>query len=581
MVLINSTFFSHFAKIACALAAASVIGCVATAHRESAPAMNADSAAYMKIRAPYTVNGAPIMGTYGGGGSLAELQEMKSAGMNLTISGGSLIDTATVEGRFCRDNGIAVVPHLTSHLYGKPILADTVDATQTTIQLQAVNSVDNVHRVIVLEDERIRYREMTREAFVGCERGADGTRAASHRKGMIVFWPEPAEEEVVRLAPSANIWGWYVLDDSPGDAKSALRALYRIIKAKDPHQRPVVAGYGDQMGLRNFDTGVCDLMLIYFYPCQKNYRRLMISQETQWMLTKVRAIVPGVPFIGVYQGFWGIGAFPDVPVTAWQTRNQIEDYYRCGAMGDVAFAARSKARNEGFNGWNSRSDLIAELLSIHDEIRRTGGLVMPPEPQELVVRRIQPIGHWEHPRAIPGLVAAWYVAGPFADPGKKMLDATFTPETTPFDRNARYETILGRVGWTLYNDIDVYLMNGIFTPPLTDNAVAGPIDNVMSYVTCEVKSPREYKDALFQIGSDDDAILLLNGQQIWRHDGVRGIHRDMDYARATLPAGTSRIFAKVYNRYGMYGFCLRITDESGRALPGVTFTPTADMVPSR
>ena len=124
-------------------------------------------------------------------------------------------------------------------------------------------------------------------------------------------------------------------------------------------------------------------------------------------------------------------------------------------------------------------------------------------------------------------------------------------------------------------------MNGVFTPPLTDNAVAGPIDNVVAYMTCEVTSPREYANALFQLGSDDDAIVWLNGQQVWRHDGVRGIHRDMDYARVTIPAGKSRILAKDYNRYGMWGFCLRITDENGNALPGVTFSPSPSAVTAR
>ena len=75
--------------------------------------------------------------------------------------------------------------------------------------------------------------------------------------------------------------------------------------------------------------------------------------------------------------------------------------------------------------------------------------------------------------------------------------------------------------------------------------------------------------------------MWLNGRQVWRHDGVRGIHRDMDYTRVTIPAGKSRILAKDYNRYGMWGFCLRITDENGNALPGVTFSPSPSAVAAR
>jgi len=57
--------------------------------------------------------------------------------------------------------------------------------------------------------------------------------------------------------------------------------------------------------------------------------------------------------------------------------------------------------------------------------------------------------------------------------------------------------------------------------------------------------------------------------------------RDQDSSPVVLPAGTSRILMKVYNRKGVWGASLRITDEAGRALEGVSITPTAKDVDKR
>jgi len=99
--------------------------------------------------------------------------------------------------------------------------------------------------------------------------------------------------------------------------------------------------------------------------------------------------------------------------------------------------------------------------------------------------------------------------------------------------------------------------------------------NVTAYLTCTVTSPRE-QEVVLRVGSDDDAILWINGREVWRHDGERGILRDQDTARATLAKGRNVFLMKLYNRRDMWGASLRITDEGGRAIDGVTISPTAD-----
>ena len=61
---------------------------------------------------------------------------------------------------------------------------------------------------------------MTDTELLNCRRGSDGTKPASHREGVILFWPEACAAEVARVKNSPNLYGYYVLDDSPGDAVS-------------------------------------------------------------------------------------------------------------------------------------------------------------------------------------------------------------------------------------------------------------------------------------------------------------------------------------------------------------------------
>lgn len=78
-----------------------------------------------------------------------------------------------------------------------------------------------------------------------------------------------------------------------------------------------------------------------------------------------------------------------------------------------------------------------------------------------------------------------------------------------------------------------------------------------------------------RFGSDDDAVVWLNGKELWRHEGARGIQRDEDLIDVVLPTGESKILLKVYNRAGMWAFFMRFTDPNGAPLKGLRFSPGA------
>lgn len=517
----------------------------------------------MRIHAPFTVDGHLILGTYVAQ-TVDDLKQVKDVGMNLVVGGHEHLDENAEQGRFCRENGIKILHHLTQHIYGKPRLIDLVTPDQVTIPLFTEFSGKIVESgVIQLDDELIRYASTDRNQLRDCERGYRGTTPAEHRPGMFLFWPDECAAEVEKVKDSPNLWGYYVLDDGPGDVLSALRGTYRITKRLDP-DRPVTAGYGGAGALSNFGPDVCDIMFIYWYPVRRDgtYHRFTTSEEVQWMMTSVRKLVPGMPFVGVYQAFdaaqdgTGRGL-----INAEQLREQIEDYVREGCCGLVSFLCNAP----GFLGWAKHDYMKQVIRETHGEIRETGELTISPEPEEMGRQRIQPVGFWERPKELPGVVPAWYVVGPF-QAGETRLDALFPPEQE-VDLNAVYDGKSGPVRWIRQPSFGGIIGLVVFFGPPSYTA------GCTAYATCTITSA-EKQPVQMRIGTDDDAVVWLGGVEVWRHEGERGIVRDDDIVDLTLPKGKSQLLIKVYNRKGMWGFFMRFTDRAGKPLEGLMFEPS-------
>jgi hypothetical protein len=305
---------------------------------------------------------------------------------------------------------------LAGHVHGRPSLSDDVDDRQTEIPLRGGPPLSPPGPVQI-GDELLRYREVTPSALLGCERGAEGTTPAPHRAGITLFWPAPVAEEVARVQASPTLFGYYVLDDTPGNALSALRGIRRTVRAADS-EHPICAGHSGATTLHNFAPDSADALMLYHYPVLKTgYDHRMTSFDTQWMLTGARERAPGVPFFGIYQAFWGGQWNKQEPLTAAELREQMEDFVREGASGLIAFYL---APAEGpLGGWNRDDEMRRAVRDANHEILR-GGLRVPPEPEEMARARFQPPGYWVHPREVPGIVPAWHVLAPFDAAGKKI-----------------------------------------------------------------------------------------------------------------------------------------------------------------
>ncbi len=515
----------------------------------------------MRLPAIHTVDGRPLLGTYAAS-KLEDLELVKGARMNVVIGGAELLDLGTPEGGFLRDNEIRVLYHLTQHIYGMPTLGDSIapDARIIPLSNRPARPLPD-SGVVLIEEELVRYEEYTPTALQGCERGCSGTEPASHYEGIFLFMPERCAQDIRAVKDSPNLLGYYVLDDSPGDALSALKGIYSTIcREEGPDHHVVAAGYGSYGSPANFAPGVCDLMLIYWYPVSTGgYDRLMIGRNVQWMLTCARARVPGIPFAGVYQAFGGDGAGSPSPL---QIRLQMEDFVREGACGLIAFACRV---GRPLVGWSDDPKAQNAIRKANIEILKTGGLKVRPQPAAMRKSRIQPLGHWQRPREIPGLVPAWFIVGPFDDRDHLALGTVHPPEKE-LNPSATYEGRPGPVHWIKRSACAGFVGLGEL---YGDQAYTA---NAIAYGTCQVTSPRSQK-VKAAVGSDDDIQVWLDGREIWRHEGSRGLEPDHDRFNLQLPQGTSTILVKVCNRKGMWGYFMRFLDLKGWPLKGLKFSP--------
>lgn len=510
----------------------------------------------------WTVGGKPVLGTYGAD-RLQDLQRVHDVGMNVVLGDEKHLDPNTPEGAFCREHGIKVLHHLTQFLYHRVRLREPITPDQRTIPLIPGHGRANPDsRLVQLDDELIRYDRMTDTELVNCQRGYDGTKAAAHREGLILFWPEACAAEVERVRNSPNLFGYYVLDDSPGDAVSALRAMYRTIHKHDPGKRhPVCAGFGNAGSVANFAPGVCDIMVIYQYPVgTRKYDRERTSAEVQHILTAARRRVPGIPFMGIYQAFDGRPAATGQGVPSpGQLREQLEDFVREGACGLIAYLCH----HERLPGWADIEGLAPLVAEVNREILTTGRLTVRPETEAMRRQRFQPQGHWNKPRAFPGVVPAWFVLGPFVDTAGRRLDASFPPDRD-FDLNRIYPVQLGSARWRVRPTV-----NG--TLGLTE-LWGERVNGGIAYAVCDVTSPRQ-QVVQMRFCADDDASIRINGREVHRQHGPSGLEYDKDVVPVTLPSGRSRIEVKVHNRAGMWGMFMRFTDPAGRPLKGLRFWP--------
>lgn len=92
-------------------------------------------------------------------------------------------------------------------------------------------------------------------------------------------------------------------------------------------------------------------------------------------------------------------------------------------------------------------------------------------------------------------------------------------------------------------------------------------DNAVAYAVAYIDAPTEMKNVTLRFGSDDAALVWLNGREIHRVNRVRGVSPDEDAVKnLTLIAGQNVLIVKIAQGIGGWGLIARFEKSDGTIL---------------
>jgi len=164
-----------------------------------------------------------------------------------------------------------------------------------------------------------------------------------------------------------------------------------------------------------------------------------------------------------------------------------------------------------------------------------------------------------------GTQTHWMLIGPFEnDENWSGHDAVYPPETE-IDLDAEYDGLAGKVRW-----IEHRQEGRLASVDLTK--VFEPTEHVSAYGLCYVTSPRQ-QEAQIRVGTNDSGKLWFGGRPVYDYPQEGSAILDRDIVPVTIPKGTTPILIKASNGEINWGFVFRITDETGKPLQDIRFSP--------
>jgi hypothetical protein len=97
-------------------------------------------------------------------------------------------------------------------------------------------------------------------------------------------------------------------------------------------------------------------------------------------------------------------------------------------------------------------------------------------------------------------------------------------------------------------------------------------EDSVGYAVCYIHAPGEMKDVKLKTGSDDQAMVYLNGKQVLKQDQARALEKDQDSTDVTLRKGVNVLVFKVINEKIDWSGCARFTDKDDKAIKGLKVT---------
>jgi hypothetical protein len=107
-------------------------------------------------------------------------------------------------------------------------------------------------------------------------------------------------------------------------------------------------------------------------------------------------------------------------------------------------------------------------------------------------------------------------------------------------------------------------------PVLDFNQIVGKLsENSVAYAVCYVVSEADRNGLLLQVGSDDQAKVYLNGQEVYKYTRPRPVVALDPIGPVALRRGTNVLLFKVVNEGANWEGCARFVDSEGTPAEGL------------
>ena len=117
------------------------------------------------------------------------------------------------------------------------------------------------------------------------------------------------------------------------------------------------------------------------------------------------------------------------------------------------------------------------------------------------------------------------------------------------------------LAWKEYKVKDYFFDFNDFLGKQTEDSVG--------YAVCYVHAPAEMKNVKLKIGSDDQAVVYLNGKEVIKNGTARALEKDQDSAEVTLNKGVNVLVMKVVNEKIDWSGCARFTTNDNTPVKGL------------
>ena len=161
--------------------------------------------------------------------------------------------------------------------------------------------------------------------------------------------------------------------------------------------------------------------------------------------------------------------------------------------------------------------------------------------------------------------SAWSIIGPLNNANGIGYNEVYIPEDAmQINTAAKYDGVDRQVGWKKRAD-DTF--DGFVD---LDKIFGGKVNWATAYAWAAVTAPDE-REAQIRIGSDDQAKVWLNGEEVFTYSESCSATIDQNVIPVTLKAGENSILVKSCDEIGFWGFYLRLTDTDGKPFTDLVF----------